>query len=770
MTRATFSNISELIESLTTQEVTYSGEMTNPPVVSVISSFYNAHQYFEETFKCVMNQTLQNFEWIIVDDCSTNEEAVKLFDGLEKRSSKIKLFRHEENKGPSAGRNTAISKASGKYLFFLDLDDLIDPTYLEKCAIFLELHPEFSFVNSYSVGFQEQEYLWEHGFEKAEQFIEQNWVTIMLMYRKEDFDALGGFDETLRFFEDWERWLRAFANGQKGWTIPEFLHCYRRTENGLLLSSLQIAETKKKVTDDIRLKYLRTFKKKAPSIGQWTAPNTTFDISNIRKSLSISNVIESGKDIGKKILFLFPHLVVGGADKFNLDLSELLKEKKYQMTIATTLHDSKQEWHEHFYKTTADIFYLSNFSYETDWFSLICYLIESRQIDCVFISNSYYAYYLLPLLRTKYRKVAFVDYVHAYDPNWRIDGYPRLSRQFSDFLDAKIVSSQYLANYNEEIEPNTEGTFSVCTTNIDTTKWNYSDFKREQIRQKHNISDKEILIIFPARLAPQKRPDFFVRIIKELTDCLLPIKVIILGNGDLIEPTHKLILELNLEEIIEIIPPVGPNLMSDYYSAADILLLPTAYEGIALTIYEAMAMQLPVVASDVGGQRELLIEGTGYLVRKGNSDDSEIEKYLKVLIPLITDKKLRQNLGKTARKRLEEFFTLDIMCQQIEGIIAKAVETRRSEISQNINEFLAEELLLVAIEFSRLETGWINLHRNLTENNSKRLSTNEDIDQLRIERDLLRLQKMNMEESKFWKVRQRWFSLKKIIGFAKDQY
>jgi glycosyltransferase involved in cell wall biosynthesis len=119
MTRATFSNISELIESLTTQEVTYSGEMTNPPVVSVISSFYNAHQYFEETFKCVMNQTLQNFEWIIVDDCSTNEEAVKLFDGLEKRSSKIKLFRHEENKGPSAGRNTAISKASGKYLFFL---------------------------------------------------------------------------------------------------------------------------------------------------------------------------------------------------------------------------------------------------------------------------------------------------------------------------------------------------------------------------------------------------------------------------------------------------------------------------------------------------------------------------------------------------------------------------------------------------------------------------------------------------------------------------
>lgn len=180
---------------------------------------------------------------------------------LTQRSLKIKTIYHNLNHGIATGRNTAISQASGKYLFFMDLDDLIDPTYIEKCVLFLETHPEFSFVNSYCVGFQQQEYWWNHGFQQTSAFIQHNWVTVMLMYRKADFDKLGGFDENLRFYEDWERWLKAIVNHQKGWTIPEYLHCYRRNNSRLFLTSRGDATRERQVIELIQSRYQEFFVK-----------------------------------------------------------------------------------------------------------------------------------------------------------------------------------------------------------------------------------------------------------------------------------------------------------------------------------------------------------------------------------------------------------------------------------------------------------------------------------------------------------------------------
>ena len=59
------------------------------------------------------------------------------------------------------------------------------------------------------MGFQDEEYWWDKGFDQPSEFIKENRVTGRLLYRKGDFDAVGGFDEGLRFYEDWERWLKA---------------------------------------------------------------------------------------------------------------------------------------------------------------------------------------------------------------------------------------------------------------------------------------------------------------------------------------------------------------------------------------------------------------------------------------------------------------------------------------------------------------------------------------------------------------------------------
>ena len=683
----------------------------NSPVVSIISSFYNAHQYFEQTYQTVIKQTWQNFEWIIVDDCSTDSEAIALFDSLKEKSPKIKTFRHQSNKGVSAGRNTAIAHAQGKYLFFIDLDDLIDPTYIEKCVLFLETHPDFSLVNSYSVGFQRQEYWWSQGFHQPSLFIQQNQVTGRLLYRKADFDRLGGFDETLRVYEDWERWLRAITNYQKGWTIPEYLDCYRRTDSGLHGTSLQDSLQSHQEIEAIRSRYQEVFAKH--SFAEIKPVHSSF--APLLLTLPIAEKNTLCVSANRRILCFFPFLEVGGADRFNLDLVTLLTQQNTHITIATTVA-SHHPWHQHFYRLTPDIFHLSNLLQPQQWLGLTKYLIQSRSVDIVFISNCYIAYYFLPLLTGEFPDVTFVDLTHTTDPGWRGSGYPRVSCQFSAFLDAQIVTSQNLADYYWRKQGVGSGQqvggmpysgiserLKVCYTCIDTEKWVRDEQKRRTLRSQLNITENTVVLLFPARLVEQKRPLFLVDLVKELASHNQSFLVIVLGTGELKGAMEWKIEQLNVNKYFRLLPPTPPSAMLGFYSAADILLLPSAYEGLSLAIYEAMSMQLPIVAADVGGQRELVTAETGTLLPKVEGDEREVQNYLQALLPLLKKPQLRQQQGKKARQRVVELFGRDRLSESINTIFDQAIASHQNYRKPRVDANMAEELLLVAREYHTQE-------------------------------------------------------------------
>ncbi|AFY35407.1 glycosyltransferase [Calothrix sp. PCC 7507] len=745
-----FSSVSEFINLLETRKQKfYTSVVYNPPVVSIISSFFNAHEYFAATYESVINQTWQNFEWIIVDDRSTSPDAIALFDSLPAKSAKIKTLYHQTNRGLAAGRNKAIAHARGKYLFFMDLDDLLDPTCIEKCVLFLETHPEFSFVNSYSVGFQAQEYWWTHGFNQPSQFIHQNWITGRLLYRKSDFDCLGGFDENLRFYEDWERWLKAITNNQKGWTIPEYLDCYRRLDSGLLTTSRANITEEKRIAELIRSRHQDFFNNNyIPDI---TIHRCDFVAHSCSKNIDIVNSLEHNES---SVLCFFPHLEVGGADKFNIDLVTLLAARGYELTIITT-SKSAHPWQKHFYEVTADIFHLCNFLKDSDWLSFIKYIIKSRQINIVFISNSYIAYYFLPLLRHEFPDVVFVDFTHTIDPGWRGCGYPRLSCQFSQFLDWQIVSSHHLAEYYRCLNPQTAEKLQVCHTNINTDKWVQDKKQRQEVRSHLQIPDDAVVILFPARLVEQKRPLLLIDIFQELVNRSLNITIIVVGNGHLLPEMQAKIHHYGLESHFHILPAINPEEMFGIYCAVDILLLPSAYEGISLVIYEAMSMQLPVVASDVGGQAELVIPGTGFLVPKADNEESEVKEYLKVLIPLIKDSELRSKIGYYARQRVVELFSLDKMGERIDVLFTEAIALCQTKSQPNADLALAEETLLIALEYLHQEQV---LNQFWRENNL-----------LREERHELAWKKRAMESSKFWKFRRLWFKLKRSLHLTQEE-
>lgn len=114
-------------------------------LVSIIMPSYNTSKFIAETIRSVLNQTYSNWEMIIVDDCSSDntEEIVKSF-----RDSRIRFIRKGTNSGAAVCRNKALQMARGKWVAFLDSDDIWEPNKLEEQISFMEKNNyHFSYSN-----------------------------------------------------------------------------------------------------------------------------------------------------------------------------------------------------------------------------------------------------------------------------------------------------------------------------------------------------------------------------------------------------------------------------------------------------------------------------------------------------------------------------------------------------------------------------------------------------------------------------------------------
>ena len=103
-------------------------------LVSIVVPVYNAGKYIEKTIRMVQEQTFTNWELILVDDCSQDDGAKKIEPFL---SDKIRLIQKEKNEGAAAARNTGLDHMRGRYLAFLDADDVWRKEKLEKELAFM---------------------------------------------------------------------------------------------------------------------------------------------------------------------------------------------------------------------------------------------------------------------------------------------------------------------------------------------------------------------------------------------------------------------------------------------------------------------------------------------------------------------------------------------------------------------------------------------------------------------------------------------------------
>lgn len=199
------------------------------PLVSVIIPCYNSEKYILETLNCILSQTYNNIEIIIVDDGSTDSSVGRIKEFITVLPN-FKLIT-QSNFGVSSARRNAIEQANGKYILCLDSDDLITDNYIEKCVGLLEKEQDVSIVYSKARLFDAVDKEWRLPDFNLKSFLMVNCIFVTAMIRKDNYFKVGGFDPNLKMLEDWELFISIIKNGGKVYRFDKEMFFYRKRKN-----------------------------------------------------------------------------------------------------------------------------------------------------------------------------------------------------------------------------------------------------------------------------------------------------------------------------------------------------------------------------------------------------------------------------------------------------------------------------------------------------------------------------------------------------------
>ncbi|MGH2487868.1 MAG: glycosyltransferase family 4 protein, partial [Ktedonobacterales bacterium] len=215
-------------------------------------------------------------------------------------------------------------------------------------------------------------------------------------------------------------------------------------------------------------------------------------------------------------------------------------------------------------------------------------------------------------------------------------------------------------------------------------------------RARIGVGPETPLILFAGRMVEQKRPQLVGEILLELARKDMDFAAVIAGDGPELAPLVRLLARGHLTDRVRCVGAQPEQTLRALTAAADIALLPSAREGIALVLYEAMAMRTTPVAAAVGGQGELITPECGYLIARG---PDEVERYVAALAELLSDPTRRQAMGEACRARVVAQFDLAAMGLAMDAQITDAIAVGAGEVA--IDRAAADRQALVAIQAAR---------------------------------------------------------------------
>ena len=259
------------------------------------------------------------------------------------------------------------------------------------------------------------------------------------------------------------------------------------------------------------------------------------------------------------------------------------------------------------------------------------------------------------------------------------DGHPLITKlltkitlplaDFTTFVSQKVESS-FFGNsmvFDEKLI-NKRKHFTIYN-GIDLEEINRIVEKADKnlVRKQYGIDKDDIFLLNVGRLTEQKGQKYLVEAMRVVVEKYQNVKLIIIGEGELKEWLNNLINQYNLQGHIKIFPYTREILK--VMASSDIFILPSLWEGFGIVLIESMAVGTPIIATDVTGINEVIINGyNGILV---NSRDSE--SLANTIIKLIEDKKKIEYLISNAKYTVGEKFSLDRMTYAYELLYRKNV-------------------------------------------------------------------------------------------------
>ena len=205
--------------------------MTTAPLVTVLMAVYNGGEYLKSSIQSVLNQSYKDFEFLIVNDCST-DDSVKTIESFN--DARIIIHHNEKNMGQTKSLNVGLKLARGKYVARMDADDMAFPSWLDKLVSCFEKNPEYAVIGAAAVVIDDT------GRKKEIRrapisfndiifriFFAPPVNHVSVLMNKDIILKMGGYDKEFKITQDYELWSQLIRRDYSITNIPNILVSYR---------------------------------------------------------------------------------------------------------------------------------------------------------------------------------------------------------------------------------------------------------------------------------------------------------------------------------------------------------------------------------------------------------------------------------------------------------------------------------------------------------------------------------------------------------------
>ena len=204
-------------------------------IVSIVLPVYNGGHRVGKAIKSVLAQTYDNFELVIVNDCSTDKTS-EIVKEISEKDKRIRVINNETNQKLPRSLNIGFANSCGEYLTWTSDDNSYKPEAIEKMVSYLDNHPNIDMVYSnFNVVKLDGTYISTTRALEPNKMRFENAVGACFLYRKELAEKIGQYDPNLFLAEDYEYWIRAYLHG-KLHHIDDVLYDYGWHDNSLTVT------------------------------------------------------------------------------------------------------------------------------------------------------------------------------------------------------------------------------------------------------------------------------------------------------------------------------------------------------------------------------------------------------------------------------------------------------------------------------------------------------------------------------------------------------